>query len=50
MDHNRKLVCQHFAEKTGRPVTMKYIHNIATRAKKEPKKSNKAKANIWGVG
>ena len=30
---NKKLVRQQFAEKTGKPVIMKDIHNIATRAK-----------------
>ena len=33
MNPNKKQVRQHFAEKTGKPVIMKDIHNIGTRAK-----------------
>ena len=39
LNANRKMIQSHFAEKTGKPILMKDIHNIASRAKEQESKS-----------
>ena len=45
LNANRKKIQQLYAEKTGKAILMKDIHNIATRAKQQKREDNLTVSN-----